>query len=117
MAEDFGTDLCWNSSETTLGTVTGEDNLKQSIINRLNTRYEELNWVYANYGCNYRDYLGLKNNDTTLEFIKNSIKQSLEEETRIETYDLELSYIGDGVIKVILNIEGVNFDFNLGEEE
>ena len=117
MAEDFGTDLCWNSSETRLGTVTGDDNIKQSIINRLNTRYEELNWVYSDYGCNYRDYLGLKNNDTTLEFIKNSIKQALEEESRIESYDLELFYMGNGVINIILNIEGVKLDFNLGEEQ
>ena len=115
MAEDFGTDLCWNSSETTLGTVTGDNNIKQSVINRLNTRYEELNWVYRDYGCNYRDYLGLKNNDTSLEFIKNSIKQSLSEESRIENYDLELSYLGNGVINIILNIEGVKLDFNLGE--
>lgn len=115
MAEDFGTDLCWNSSETTLGTVTGDNNIKQSVINRLNTRYEELNWVYNDYGCNYRDYLGLKNNDTSLEFIKNSIKQSLSEESRIENYDLELSYLGNGVINIILNIEGVKLDFNLGE--
>ena len=96
MAEDFGTDLCWNN-ETTLGTVTGDDNLKQSIINRLNTTYDELNWIYADYGCNYRDYLGLKANETTMEFIKNSIKQSLEEEPRIEDYELDISNKGDGV--------------------
>ena len=117
MAEDFGTDLCWNSSETTLGTVTGDENVTQSIINRLNTRYEELNWIYGDYGCNYRDYLGLKNNNTTLEFIKNSIKQALSEEPRIEDYDLNLSYAGNGVINVILNVNGVNLDFNLGDEE
>jgi phage baseplate assembly protein W len=115
MADDFGTDLSWNTSETSLGTVTGKDNLQQSVINRLNTTYDELNWVYGNYGCNYRDYLGLKSNKTTLEFIKNSIKQSLEEDDRIGDYSLELSYIGDGVINVILDIDGTTLDFNLGE--
>ena len=112
---DFGTDISWNSSETSLGTVTGEDNLVQSVINRLNTSYDELAWVYNDYGCNYRRYLGLKSNDTSLEFIKNSIKQSLEEEERIEEYDLELSYIGDGVVNVIMNIDGTNLNINLGE--
>lgn len=113
---DFGTDISWNQSNTKLGTVTGEENLLQSIINRLNTSYEEFAWVYEGYGCNYRDYLGLKSNETNLEFIKNSIKQSIEEEERIEDYDLELSYIGDGKVNVILNIDGTNMEFNLGEE-
>ena len=112
---DFGTDLSWNKNDTVLETVTGEENLIQSVINRLNTTYTELGWIYNAYGCNYRNYLGLKKNDTTLEFIKNSIKQSLEEENRITNYDLELSYIGNDTINVILNIDGTDLEFNLGE--
>lgn len=112
---DFGTDLSWNKSDNSLGTVTGEENLLQSITNRLNTTYEEFGWVYNDYGCNYRDYLGLQSNETNLEFIKNSIKQSLEEESRINDYDLELSYIGDGKINVVLNIDGTTMEFNIGE--
>ena len=32
---DFGTDLNWNGSETELTTVTGDENIIQSITNRL----------------------------------------------------------------------------------
>lgn len=111
---DFGTDLNWNGSETELKTVTGDDNIIQSVKNRLNTDYDELNWIYNNYGCNYKQFLGDRATDTTLEFIKNSIKQSLDEEERIDDYDLELSYI-EGKINIILNIDGTEFEFNLEE--
>lgn len=111
---EFGTDINWNGSETELKTVTGNDNLIQSVKNRINTDYDELNWVYNNYGCNYRQFLGGRATNTTLEFIKNSIKQSLDEEERIDNYDLELSYL-DGKINVVLNIDGTEFDFDLEE--
>lgn len=113
MAE-FGTDISWNSSETELKTVSGNENIVQSVKNRINTDYDELDWVYNNYGCNYRQFLGDRATNTTLEFIKNSIKQSLDEEERIDSYDLELSYL-DGKINVILNIDGTEFEFDLEE--
>lgn len=112
---EFGTDLSWNKSDTSLETVSDNENIVQSVINRLNTTYEELNWVYSHYGCNYHDYIGLKANETNLEFIKNSIKQALDEEERITNYDLELSYISNGVVNVILNINGVNMELQLGD--
>lgn len=111
---DFGTDLNWNGSETKLTTVTGDENIIQSVKNRINTDYDELNWIYNNYGCNYKQFLGNRATNTTLEFIKNSIKQSLDEEERINGYDLELSYIKDKII-IILNIDGTEFEFNLEE--
>lgn len=111
---DFGTDLNWNGSETELTTVTGDDNIIQSVTNRLNTDYDELNWIYNQYGCNYKQFLGSRATDTSLEFIKNSIKKSLDEEERIDGYDLELSYM-DGKINIILNIDGTEFEVNLEE--
>lgn len=116
VSEDFGTDLSWNKSTTELATVSDNENLLQSVANRLNTTYEELAWVYTDYGCNYRDYLGSKADNNSLEFIKNSIRQSLEEEERIGSFDLSLSYIGDGVINVVLNIDGTDLELELGDE-
>ena len=113
---DFGTDLSWNKSSTSLEVVTDDENIIQSVTNRLNTTTDELAWLYTNYGCNYYEYLGLKKNNTSLEFIKNSIKQALDNDERITSYDLELSYIGDGGINVLLNIYGVNLDLQLGDE-
>ena len=113
MADDFGTDISWNQSTDTLGTVTGKDNMTQSIINRLNTTYTELNWVYPSYGCNYRDYLGMKADNTSLEFIKNSLKQALDEEERITEYDLNVEYAGDGKVWVDLCVDGTSMEFEL----
>lgn len=113
---DYGVDLHW-SNNPNLTTVKDEDNVLQHIKNRLQTSYEELNWVYDNYGCNYRQYLGSKTNDEQLEFIKNSVTQSLQEDENISDFDLSLSYIGNGAINIILNIDGNVFDFNLGDGE
>lgn len=113
---DYGVDLQWTNNPN-LTTVKDEDNLLQHIKNRLQTDYEELNWIYDSYGCNYRQYLGLKINEESLEFIKNSITQSLQEDENITDFDLSLSYIGNGVINIILNIDGDVFDFNLGDGE
>ena len=57
-----------------------------------------------------------KPDDESLEFVKNSIKDSLESDDRIGGFDLELSYVGDGVVNVLLNVDGTGFEFNLGEE-
>jgi phage baseplate assembly protein W len=113
---DYGVDLTWNNN-TTLETVENEDNILQHIRNRLTTSYIELNWIYSNYGCNYRQYLGKKVDKESLEFIKNSISQSLNEDININEFDLSLSYLGNGVINIILNIDGTDFNFNLGEDE
>ena len=50
-SDDFGTDISWTASTTELGTVTGKDNMRQSIQNRISTTYDELNWVYTDYGA------------------------------------------------------------------
>ena len=48
---------------------------------------------------------------------RNTGRSSIKSLDDIESYDLELSYMGNGVINIILNIEGVKLDFNLGEEQ
>ena len=113
---DYGTDLTW-TNEPVLSTVKNDDNTLQHIRNRLQTSYDELNWIYDSYGCNYRNYLGSKTKDEQLEFIKNSIGQSLKEDEGIDEFDLSLSYLGDGVINIILKVDGEEFNFNLGEDE
>lgn len=113
MAEEYGTDICWNGSTDSLATVTGDDNLSQAVTNRLNTTYEELDWVYGDYGCNFRDYLGMKNDETSLEFIKNSIKQSLEEDDRIGDFEVDVTFVGDGVVNVVCDIDGTSVELEL----
>lgn len=102
--EEFGTDINWELSDNDVTTVSDEKNLMQSIANRLNTNFDELDYLYENYGCNFQDFLGSKKNDTTLEFVKNSITESLEHEPRITLLNLELSYTNDDQLNIILEL-------------
>lgn len=104
---NFGTDYKWNSSVNNLETVTANDNLKQSVKNRILTRYDELGWVYDDYGCNFRDYLGGKADEETLKFIENSIVESLGNDDRVNDFDVNVTYVGDGVIQILVYVDGV----------
>ena len=102
--EEFGTDISWELSNNDVATVSDEKNLLQAIANRLNTNFDELDWVYENYGCNFQDFLGYKKNDTTFEFVKNSITESLEHEPRVTLLNLELSYQNDDQLNIVLEL-------------
>ena len=103
--EEFGTDISWELSNNDVAVVSDEKNLMQSISNRLNTAFDELDYIYENYGCNFQDFLGAKKNDTTLEFIKNSIVESLQNEPRVVLLNLDLSYSDDDKLNIILDLE------------
>ena len=109
---DYGTDLKW-TDDTRLQTVTGDDNTAQHIINRITTDYSELDWIYNHYGCNYRQYLGFKSNNESLDLIKNCIQQSLNEDDLIDEYNLELSYAGNGKISIIITVDGTVIEFDI----
>lgn len=109
---DYGTDIEW-TTDTTLQTVTGPDNTAQHIINRINTVYEELDYIYDTYGCNYTDYMGRKSDDTVLELIKNSITQSLKEDSLIDDFDLSLSYKDTNTINIIVDIDATRVEFEI----
>lgn len=108
------TDYNWEYVNGDLATVSDADDIIQSIDNRLLTRYDELNWIYDNYGCNFRRFLGDLNNETTLEFVKNSIKDSLKQDDRytVNTIDFEQK---NGKLTIILtiNYNGDNYEVNV----
>ena len=112
---DYGTDITWNNNPV-LETVSNEDNVAQHIRNRLMTSYDELNWIYDNFGCNYKQYLGLRADNGSLEFIKNSIRQSLREDDLIGDFDLDITYAGNGAINVKIEIDGNHFDLKISDE-
>lgn len=103
--EEFGTDISWELLNNDVAVVSDEKNLMQSLSNRLNTAFDELDYIYESYGCNFQDFLGAKKNDTTLEFIKNSIAESLHNEPRVVLLNLDLSYSDDDKLNIILDLE------------
>lgn len=109
---DYGTDLQW-TTDLTLQTVSGADNTAQHIINRINTVYEELNYIYDTYGCSYTEYMGRKSDNTALELIKNSITQSLKEDSLIGDFDLSLSYKDANTINIVVVIDATRVEFEI----
>ena len=55
----------------------------------------------------------MKSDDASLEFIKNSIKESLDNEARIDEYDLSVDYNGDGKVEVVITVDGESLEFTL----
>ena len=92
----------------------------QAILNRLNTDTDELDYLYDNYGCDLKQFLGLPTNDTTLEMVKNLITDTLKQDERLELVDLELSYKDANTLNILLsctfNDNTLELDLVLNEE-
>ena len=95
-------DIEWILNNGDVNIVEDKDDIIQAIINRLNTDTDELDYLYDNYGCNLRQFLGLPANDTTLELVKNSITDALKYDPRIELVDLTLSYKDTNTLTILL---------------
>ena len=78
-------DIQWILSNGDVNIVEGQDDMIQAIVNRLNTDTDELDYLYDNYGCNLKQFLGLPANDTTLELV-----------------DLTLSYTDANTLNIII---------------
>ena len=81
-----------------------DDNLRQAIVNRLNTELNELDWFYYDYGSILTGFLGWKATDTTLGFIKSEITKVLSEEVRLTGFSVNVEYTGDGKVRIDLQL-------------
>lgn len=81
------------------------NNLAQAVVNRLNTRLDELDLFYEDYGSVLRSFFGWKGNDITIDLVKTELNTALKNEDRLENYSSNISYNGEGklVIKLTLN--------------
>ena len=120
---DYGVDISsnWNFGDGDLRLVEFEDNLKQSIKNRLGTELDSLDIFYEDYGSVLFDLLGLKNDTSTLNFVKIEVDNCLSRDPRINSFESEVSYIGDGVIRLNVTIldgeTDIDLNFILSQEE
>jgi phage baseplate assembly protein W len=96
-------DIKWSYENQDLVVVEDTDNMIQAILNRLNTNTDELDYLYNNYGCDLRQFLGLPTNETTLGLVKNVITDTLNQDERIELMDLDLSYKDTNTLNILLS--------------
>lgn len=113
-------DIKWSFENQDLVVLEDKDNILQAILNRLNTDTDELDYLYDNYGCDLKQFLGLPTNDTTLEMVKNLITDTLKQDERLELVDLELSYKDANTLNILLsctfNDNTLELDLVLNEE-
>ena len=116
VAYEYGVDLNSNfdfkDGDLTLSEY--DDNLIQSIKNRLNTDYDCLDIFYEDYGSVLSQFLGWRRNDETLSFIRLELEDCLGKDPRITDYELELDYNDNGNVVIQFTITGeTDLSFNL----
>lgn len=103
--DEIGTDIShdWTfNSQGDLGIVSDEDNIVQTIMNKLNTFRGELDIYYLEYGSIMQSYLGWLSEEDTLDFMKIEMESILSEDARLTDYSVEMSL--DGSDKVLIEI-------------
>ena len=116
---DIGTDINgeWELTENgDLRLISQEDNMVQSITNRLSCTLNNLKVYYNEYGSLLFGFIGWKQNYTTLEFMKIEIGNRLMQDPRISGYTISLDDNGNGEVDIDLQIKltsGKDLDMSL----
>lgn len=115
---EFGTDIknTWTfTDQGDLELVTNDDNIIQAILNRLNTRLDELDLYYDEYGSLLQNLLGYPSNEETLEFIRIEIETSLQNEPRLTDFEVTVTKQDKDKININLAIwyNGEELEYNL----
>lgn len=97
---EIGTDINseWEFKNGDLTLAKTEENIAQSIKNRLNTRYGEFDLFYDEYGSFLTKFLGWRRNKETLKFMEMEITNTLTQDVRFQDIDVNLEYGEKGVI-------------------
>lgn len=106
---EFGTDFKsdYNFVDGDLELCSDKNNLIQAIINRLNTHEGEYDLFYNAYGGLLSSFLGWKQDESTLEFIKLEIINILSQDGRLTEFSVDLEYDNDGKVNIKLDL---NYD-------
>ena len=92
------------------------DNLVQSIVNRLKTTLDELDLFYDDYGSILHSFFGWKSTDETIGFMKAEILKVLGDEQRLQSYNVDIEYLPRGKIRIKLElypVEDISLRVNL----
>lgn len=120
---ELGVDInhTWEFRNGDLVLVSNEENIVQSIMNRLNCEYDSLDDYYFEYGTLLSSFLGFDRSDETLEFIKIEIEATLEQDPRMNNFEVELSYGKTGEVNIYIHIwfdedSDLNLSLTISEE-
>ena len=97
---EIGTDISsqWDFVDGDLKLVKQNENICQTIQNRLNTIYDSLSLYYGEYGSFLMKFLGWKKDDETLKFMEMEILNTLSQDPRLQNIDVDLYYGKDGIV-------------------
>mgnify|MGYP002523870592 FL=1 len=113
---EVGTDINskWTlTNDGDLKIVNDEENMVQSIGNRLSCYQPSMEVYYEQYGGFLTSYLGQRKTSETLDFMKIEIDTMLKQDPRIEEFTSTLSYSEKGVnviLKLIVACEEMEVD-------
>ena len=88
--------------------VKYDDNLCQAIVNRLNTGLDDLEIFYEDYGSILKGFFGERTNEAVIGFMESELEVCLSKDPRIDTFTSDISYTGEGALKIVLNITTTN---------
>lgn len=115
---ELGTDINgnWQMVNGDLILVENEENIAQSILNRLQCFYDGLGFYYTDYGSFLYSFLGFKQSDDTLEFIRIETERVLSQDPRLTDFTVSCEYNENGEVVIIINMivdEDTDFTLNL----
>lgn len=115
---DLNSSLAFHDGDIVLSKY--DDNLVQSVANRLNTELDELDLFYEDYGSILLTFLGWKANDTTIGFIESELETVLKNEERLTSWEYNVEYTGNGVLRIDLTLYpnadySINVSLNLDD--
>ena len=77
-----------------------EENIAQAIGNRLNTVYDTLDLFYGDYGSVLSSFLGWRNTDNTLKFVKLEVDNVLSQDPRLDEFSTSVEYVNSDRIRI-----------------
>ena len=77
-----------------------EENIAQAIGNRLNTVYDTLDLFYGDYGSVLSSFLGWRNTDNTLKFVKLEVDNVLSQDPRLDEFSTSVEYVNSDKIRI-----------------
>ena len=95
-------DLKWEYVKGDACVVSDRENMIQAVVNRLNTE-DELDFLYDNYGCDLKQFLGLPATEVTLEMVKNVIVNALSYDKRLEILNIDLSFVENAKLNILIH--------------
>ena len=81
-----------------------DENIVQAVVNKLQTDLGELDLFYEDYGSIMMSFMGWRANEETLGFMKAELNNILQSEERLETWNFDINYMGDGKVRIDLTL-------------